>query len=77
MPIDRDVENPVHYTSSNAVCPECSHPIECIEVTRHLGFNIGNIIKYLWRWNLKDGLKDLKKARWYLDDLIRQEEKKQ
>lgn len=62
------INHPEHYTS---------HPsgIECIEVTRHMSFAAGNVIKYLWRNGLKDGepsLKDLKKARWYLDDMIYQ-----
>jgi hypothetical protein len=37
-----------------------------------MGFNVGNIVKYLWRFKDKNGLEDLKKARWYLDDLIQQ-----
>ena len=62
------INHPEHYTS---------HPsgIECIEVTRHMSFAAGNIIKYLWRNGLKDGepsLKDLKKAAWYLNDMIDQ-----
>lgn len=55
------VEHPVHYTS---------HPsgIECIQVTEHMGFNLGNAVKYVWRADLKgDALEDLRKARWYID----------
>lgn len=55
------VNHPTHYTS---------HPsgIECIDVTEHYGFSIGNAIKYLWRAGLKgDATEDLKKARWYID----------
>ena len=70
----------LHKTSHDAINhPEhyISHPsgIECIEVTRHMSFNAGNVIKYLWRNGLKDGepsLKDLKKAAWYLNDMIDQ-----
>lgn len=72
------VNHPQHY---------CSHPsgIECIEVTRHYDFSIGNVIKYLWRAGLKRDadksslakeIEDLKKARWYLDDAIAYREKK-
>ena len=62
------INHPEHYIS---------HPsgIECIEVTRHMSFNAGNVIKYLWRNGLKDGepsLKDLRKAAWYLNDMIDQ-----
>lgn len=56
------VNHPPHYTS---------HPsgIECIEITEHLNFNIGNAIKYLWRAGLKNPnpRKDLEKARWYVE----------
>lgn len=33
-------------------------------------FAAGNVIKYVTRYGAKDGLKDLEKARWYLDRLI-------
>jgi hypothetical protein len=39
-------------------------------VTRHKSFNIGNVIKYLWRFEHKNGIEDLKKAEWYLKDEI-------
>lgn len=57
------------------------HPsgVECIDIVRYHNFNIGNVIKYLWRCGLKHeaglsdkakALEDLKKARFYLDDEI-------
>lgn len=55
------VEHPKHYTS---------HPsgIECIQITEHMGFNLGNALKYIWRADLKnDAIEDLKKARWYIE----------
>lgn len=55
------VDQPRHYTS---------HPsgIECIQITEHMGFNLGNAIKYIWRADLKhDAIEDLRKARWYID----------
>jgi hypothetical protein len=54
------VNHPSHYTS---------HPsgIECITVAEHFNFNLGNALKYIWRARQKNGLEDLKKARWYLD----------
>ncbi len=58
------VKHPPHYTE---------HPskIECIEITRHLSFNRGNAIKYLWRCGKKDSVnQELKKAIWYLNDEI-------
>lgn len=55
------VNHPKHYTS---------HPsgIECITVTKHMGFCLGNAIKYIWRADLKgDAVEDLEKAEWYLN----------
>ncbi len=55
------VNHPKHYTE---------HPsgVECIEITEHMGFCIGNAIKYLWRAGLKgEQVEDLRKARWYID----------
>lgn len=67
------VNHPEHYTSSEAKCSACGHPIECIDVVRHHGFALGNAIKYLWRAGLKGALlEDLKKARWYITDAIKQ-----
>lgn len=31
---------------------------------------VSNVIKYLWRYELKNGVEDVKKARWYLDRLV-------
>lgn len=56
-----DPINPEHYTS---------HPsgIECIEVTEHMSFNIGNAVKYLWRADLKGKKEeDFNKALWYIN----------
>lgn len=53
------------------------HPsgVECITITEHLGFCVGNAIKYLWRAGLKgDALDDLRKARWYIDREIARRE---
>lgn len=50
-------------------------PWDAIELWE-LGFLDGNIIKYVARWKRKDGIKDLEKARHYLDKLIEQEKGK-
>lgn len=73
---DDNVNHPKHYTNSAASCSKCGTGIECIDVTRHMSFNLGNAVKYLWRFNDKGGLEDLKKARWYLEDEIKQREAK-
>ena len=54
------VNHPRHYTS---------HPsgIECIQVTEHMSFCLGNATKYIWRADLKnDAIEDIDKAIWYL-----------
>lgn len=68
---------PAHYTASPACCSNCKTTIECIDVTRHHNFSIGNAIKYLWRAGLKGSkVEDLKKAIWYIQDEIKQQESK-
>lgn len=71
MESNDDKINPKHYKNSKARCSNCEHPIECIEITRHLNFNIGNAIKYLWRYKDKNGVEDLQKATWYIHDEIK------
>ena len=61
------VNHPKHYTSSKAKCQSCNSGIECIQITEHMGFCLGNAIKYLWRADLKnDAIEDMKKAIWYI-----------
>lgn len=62
------VNHPKHYTE---------HPsgVECITITRHMNFNLGNAMKYIWRASLKNGVEDLRKAVWYLNDEIKRIEK--
>jgi hypothetical protein len=64
------VNNPAHYKS---------HPsgIECIQITEHMGFNLGNAVKYIWRADLKgNATEDLRKAAWYINREIERREKK-
>ena len=64
-----DPTNPEHYVT---------HPsgVECIQITEHMSFCLGNVIKYVWRADEKGApLEDLKKARWYLDREIKRREK--
>ena len=39
------------------------------------GFAAGNVMKYVWRYEHKGGIDDLKKAQWYLQRLIEMEER--
>lgn len=69
-----NVNHPPHYRASSAKC-ECGKQIECIDVTRHMDFNLGNALKYIWRSNHKGKpIEDLKKAIWYLNDEIKKRE---
>lgn len=47
-------------------------PIEYINAN-DLGYHEGNIIKYISRYKFKNGLEDLLKAQWYINDLIKQQ----
>jgi hypothetical protein len=63
------VNHPPHYTQ---------HPsgIECIQITEHLNFCLGNAIKYIWRRGEKDDeIQDLRKAAWYINREIARLEK--
>jgi len=54
------VNHPKHYTK---------HPsgVECIQITEHMNFNLGNAVKYIWRAGEKENiLEDLLKAKWYI-----------
>jgi hypothetical protein len=63
------VNHPAHYNAGNI---ECIDAIE--EAVKGLdgkeAFATGNAIKYLWRWKRKGGKEDLKKAVWYINRLI-------
>lgn len=60
FPKDEAVDHPVHYNR---------HPsgVECIDVVEHMGFNLGNAVKYIWRADEKgNAIQDLEKAAWYI-----------
>lgn len=74
MKKNKQVSHPSHYTKGK---------IECIEaIDESLGedgsiyYMQGNVIKYIWRWRDKGGVQDLKKARWYLNRMIKKLRKK-
>jgi len=59
--INDPVNHPKHYTD---------HPsgVECIQITEHMNFCLGNAVKYIWRADLKhDAIEDLKKAVFYIN----------
>ena len=72
---DKMVSHPSHYQSETG--------LEVIDVIEAFTFDLkgieavdtANVIKYICRWKNKNGLQDLKKAAWYLDNLINNVEK--
>lgn len=70
MPVTKGGDSIIHPPHYN------DHPsgVECWDIVRWMGFNLGNAMKYIWRDGLKDTqvpLEDLKKARNYIDDEIK------
>ncbi len=70
-PDDDMVNHPSHYTQGGIEC------IDCIKsaVTNKVGIEavcVANVIKYLFRYEEKNGIEDVKKARWYIDRLIKE-----
>lgn len=65
------VNHPSHYTAGSIECidaiKEATKGLEGIEAVC-----TGNALKYLWRWKRKNGVEDLKKARWYIERLIQE-----
>ena len=61
------VNHPEHYTSGNI---ECLDAIKAALGDNYKYYVQGNVLKYIWRFNHKNGLQDLQKAQFYLNDLI-------
>lgn len=65
------VNNPAHYNQAGIECIDAMQAmVEGADVQPHASYCWQNSFKYLWRWPYKNGVEDLKKARWYLDRLI-------
>lgn len=56
-----NVNHPKHYENG---------PFECIELSRLLSFDWGNVVKYCYRWQSKNGVEDLREALWYANDAV-------
>lgn len=66
------VNHPAHYTSGGIECIDAMQAAFGAEVVKD--FCLCNAFKYLWRHRNKNGVEDLKKARWYLNRLIEEVE---
>lgn len=65
------VNHPSHYTQGGI---ECIDALKAATVSK-MGIEAictANAIKYLWRYEEKNGIEDVKKARWYIDRLIKE-----
>ena len=70
---DEMVYSPPHYNQAGI------EAIDAIRAATGDGYEYhlqGTAIKYLWRYRYKNGLQDLMKCRWYLDKLIREDQKR-
>ena len=69
MAIDDPVNSPKHYTRGN---------MEVITAIEGMGldYHQGNVVKYVSRYRYKNGIEDLRKAKWYIDRLIYIEEQR-
>ena len=70
------VNHPFHYTQGGI---ECIDALKAATVSK-TGIEAvctANAIKYLWRYEEKNGIEDVKKARWYIDRLIKELEEKE
>lgn len=71
-----NVNHPAHYTAGGIECIDAiAAALTCQTDPMHAWLT-GQVLKYMWRWPLKNGLEDLKKARFYLDRLIADVERK-
>lgn len=65
------VNHPAHYTQGGIECIDCIKSATVGKVGIE-AFCVGNAIKYLFRYEEKNGIEDVKKARWYIDRLIKE-----
>ena len=56
-----NVNHPKHYENG---------PFECIELSRLLSSDWGQVVQYCFRWQHKNGVEDLKKALWFINDAL-------
>lgn len=71
-----NVNNPTHYTQGEIECIDCIKAATINKVGIE-AFCVGNAIKYLFRYENKNGLEDVRKAQWYINRLIQELEEKQ
>ena len=61
------INSPIHYADSTIECIDAMEAMMTPE--QFIGYLRGNVFKYQWRYEKKNGIEDLKKAQWYLERL--------
>ena len=69
-----NVRHPQHYNQGGI---ECFDALRAALGDKYMGFLIGNVIKYCWRYEHKNGIEDLQKAKAYIDEAIKEMESQQ
>ena len=70
------VNHPKHYTQGGI---ECIDALKAATVGKR-GIEavcVANVIKYLWRYEKKNGVEDVRKAKWYIERLLKELEESQ
>ena len=62
------VNSPTHYNTGNVECIVAIE--ESMTPDSFKGYLKGNVLKYMWRYEYKNGTQDLEKAQWYLNKLV-------
>jgi len=71
--MDDPVDKPLHYNSGNIECIDAI--VESMSNEEFCGYLKGNVLKYVWRYRYKGKpVEDLKKARWYLNKMVEEQE---
>lgn len=70
---NNNVNHPAHYTAGGIECIDALKAAT-VELNGIEAVCTANAIKYLWRWKNKNGVEDLKKAKWYINRLIKEVE---
>lgn len=70
-PVNNDsVNHPSHYTKGGIECIDCIESVISSVSDPVQAFLVGQVVKYLYRYTMKNGLEDLRKAQWYLNRLV-------
>ena len=66
------VNHPPHYTAGGVECIDAIRAALTCHTDPYSAWLTGQVIKYIWRWPMKNGVEDLEKAQFYLERLIKE-----